>query len=152
MEGFSDEKVEILMRAIEKYGDKAQILQSIEAMSELTKELLKNVNRNSENVNEIIEEIADVQIMIIQLIMIYGEKDSEMDIFNKYVDYYAGQPGRGRAVWLNDELVDSFSILKDYDPRFSIRTVLCAALRTFIEKNASELAEIKNAIQKKGLF
>ena len=75
-----------------------------------------------------------------------------MDIFNKYVDYYAGQPGRGRAVWLNDELVDSFSILKDYDPRFSIRTVLCAALRTFIEKNASELAEIKNAIQKKGLF
>ena len=81
-----------------------------------------------------------------------GEKDSEMDIFNKYVDYYAGQPGRGRAVWLNDELVDSFSILKDYDPRFSIRTVLCAALRTFIEKNASELAEIKNAIQKKGLF
>lgn len=88
MEGFSDEKVEILIKAIEKYGDKAQILQSIEEMSELTKELLKNVNRNSENVNEIIEEMADVQIMIIQLIMIYSEKDSEMK--NKFwgaIDY-----------------------------------------------------------------
>lgn len=79
------------------------------------------------------------------------EDDNEMDMFNKYVDYYAGQPGRGRAVWLEDELVESFSKLKDYDPKYSIRTVICAALRTFIAKNAKELGELKRP-QKKGLF
>lgn len=79
------------------------------------------------------------------------DDDSEMDIFNKYVDFYAGQPGRGRAVWLEDELVESFSKLKDYDSRYSIRTVVCAILRTFIEKNAKELGELKRP-QKKGLF
>lgn len=79
------------------------------------------------------------------------DDDSEMDIFNKYVDFYAGQPGRGRAVWLEDELVESFSKLKDYDPRYSIRTVVCAILRTFIEKNGKELGELKRP-QKKGLF
>lgn len=79
------------------------------------------------------------------------ENDNEMDMFNKYVDYYAGQPGRGRAVWLEDELVESFSKLKDYDPKYSIRTVICAALRTFIAKNAKELGELKRPV-KKGLF
>lgn len=79
------------------------------------------------------------------------DDDSEMDIFNKYVDFYAGQPGRGRAVWLEDELVESFSKLKDYDSRYSIRTVVCAILRTFIEKNGKELGELKRP-QKKGLF
>lgn len=79
------------------------------------------------------------------------EDDSEMVIFNKYVDYYAGQPGRGRAVWLEDELVESFSKLKEYDQKYSIRTVICAALRTFIEKNAKELGELKKP-KKKGLF
>lgn len=79
------------------------------------------------------------------------EDDNDMDMFNKYVDYYAGQPGRGRAVWLEDELVESFSKLKDYDPKYSIRTVICAALRTFIAKNTKELGELKRP-QKKGLF
>lgn len=40
-------------------------------MSELTKELIKNINRNKENETEIILEIADVQIMLMQLIEIY---------------------------------------------------------------------------------
>lgn len=81
--------------------------------------------------------------------------DGDMDIFNKYVDFYAGQPGRGRAVWLEDELVESFSKLKEVDSKYSIRTVICAALRTFIEKNAKELGELKAKRQrpkKKGLF
>lgn len=80
-----------------------------------------------------------------------SENDSEMTIFNKYVDFYAGQPGKGRAVWVEDELVESLSILKDYDSKYSIRTVICAALRTFIEKNAKELGEMKRP-KKKTLF
>ena len=40
-------------------------------MSELTNELIKNINRNKDNETEIILEIADVQIMLMQLIEIY---------------------------------------------------------------------------------
>lgn len=46
-------------------------------MSELTKELIKNINRGKENKTEIILEIADVHIMLMQLVKIYeidGEK------------------------------------------------------------------------------
>ena len=67
----SERYVKIIIDIINKYGEKAQILQSIEEMSELTKELLKNINRNENNEKEIIQEIADVIVMITQLVMIY---------------------------------------------------------------------------------
>lgn len=62
---------ELLNKIIKKYGKKEQVLQTIEEMSELTKELLKNINRNKNNEKEIILEIADVQIMIEQLLIMY---------------------------------------------------------------------------------
>ena len=40
-------------------------------MSELTKELIKNINRNKENEAEITLEIADVIIMLMQIMIIY---------------------------------------------------------------------------------
>lgn len=68
-----DEKyIKIIKEIINHYGKEKQVLQSIEEMSELTKELLKNINRNRENETEIILEMADVIIMIIQLIEIFG--------------------------------------------------------------------------------
>lgn len=39
----------------------------VEEMSELMKEILKNVNRGKDNLAEIIEETADVEIMLEQL-------------------------------------------------------------------------------------
>ena len=48
------------------------MMQVIEEMAELTKELMKNVNRNKDNINEIIEEAADVEIMLGQLKCCYG--------------------------------------------------------------------------------
>ncbi len=63
--------IEIIENIIKKYGKNAQVLQSIEEMSELTKELIKNINRGKNNKNEITMEIADVIIMIMQLILIY---------------------------------------------------------------------------------
>ena len=47
------------------------MLQAIEEMSELTKELIKNINRNEDNETEIILEMADVTIMLSQLNIIY---------------------------------------------------------------------------------
>ena len=67
----SDRYIKIIINIINQYGETSQVLQSIEEMSELTKELLKNINRNENNEKEIIQEIADVIIMITQLVMIY---------------------------------------------------------------------------------
>ena len=67
----SDRYIKIIINIINQYGETSQVLQSIEEMSELTKELLKNINRNENNEKEIIQEIADVIVMLTQLVMIY---------------------------------------------------------------------------------
>lgn len=67
--------IDILEQAVAKYGKHAQVLQAIEEMSELTKELLKNINRGKENRKEIAEETADVMIMLYQIAMIYDKED-----------------------------------------------------------------------------
>ena len=69
---------EILQEAIEKYGVESQCDMCIEEMSELMKALLK-LRRESTQTGyqkcreNIREEIADVQIMLDQMRMIYGD-------------------------------------------------------------------------------
>ena len=67
----SERYIKIIIDIINHYKKEDQVLQAVEEMSELTKELIKNINRNKENEAEIILEIADVQIMLMQLIEIY---------------------------------------------------------------------------------
>lgn len=67
----SERYIKIIQDIINHYKKEDQVLQAVEEMSELTKELIKNINRNKENEAEIILEIADVQIMLMQLIEIY---------------------------------------------------------------------------------
>ena len=62
----------IYERALNSWGRDTQMLQVIEEMSELTKEILKNVNRQKDNMAEIVEETADVEIMLEQLKCCYG--------------------------------------------------------------------------------
>lgn len=57
----------ILKRALATWGEQAQMLMVVEEMSELMKEILKNINRKKDNVAAIIEETADVEIMLEQL-------------------------------------------------------------------------------------
>ena len=61
-------------RALRVWGKEPQMLQVIEEMSELIKEILKNVNRKKDNTAEIIEETADVEIMLEQLKCCYDIK------------------------------------------------------------------------------
>ena len=61
---------EILENALMTYGAKAQILMVMEEMAELQKELCKNI-RGKANVANIAEEIADVQIMLEQMTLLY---------------------------------------------------------------------------------
>lgn len=71
--------VEILRKAIEKFGIESQRLMAIEEMSELTKELCKN-SRRFNNGSAISEEIADVEIMLAQLKLIFNN-DDEVETF-----------------------------------------------------------------------
>lgn len=66
-------------RALQVWGKEPQMLQVIEEMSELIKEILKNVNRKKDNVDAIIEETADVEIMLGQLKCCYDIADQVRD-------------------------------------------------------------------------
>ena len=84
----NDEQLEVLKQAIDKYGCDKQVLVAVEELSELQKELLKNINRGKDNIKDIILELADVSIMTIQLGMIYEKQDSNFaEKFNGAIDY-----------------------------------------------------------------
>lgn len=70
--------VNTIIDIVNHYTKEQQVLQSIEEMSELTKELVKNINRGKDNKEEIKGEIADVMIMLIQLIVIYQLDGTEV--------------------------------------------------------------------------
>ena len=75
-------RTEILQEAIKKYGVNNQGDMCIEEMSELTKELLKlrrestqaGFQKRRENIKE---EIADVQIMLDQMRIIFGDTSEQ---------------------------------------------------------------------------
>ncbi|MBE6454451.1 MAG: hypothetical protein E7017_06190 [Alphaproteobacteria bacterium] len=66
----------ILKRALETWGEQPQMLMVVEEMSELMKEILKNVSRHKDNIDQIIEETADVEIMLEQLKENYNIADA----------------------------------------------------------------------------
>lgn len=68
----------ILEKAIEVYGADLQKQVAIEEMAELTKEICKDF-RGKKNKDNIIEEIADIEIMLTQLMIIYNINPYELD-------------------------------------------------------------------------
>ena len=67
---------EILQKAIDTYGEESQKKMMIEEMSELTKELCKWF-RGEADTGHILEEMADVQIMLDQMRMIFGDTSEQ---------------------------------------------------------------------------
>ena len=63
------------------YGLDSQILIAIEEMSELTKELCKHQRKYHRN-REIAEELADVSIMVAQLIELFGVEKEVSEIID----------------------------------------------------------------------
>ncbi len=57
----------VLKKALETWGEEPQMLMVVEEMAELAKEILKNINRKKDNIDAIVEETADVEIMLEQL-------------------------------------------------------------------------------------
>lgn len=61
--------------AIDKWGEEMQLTVAIEEMSELTKEICKHF-RGEKNLDAISEEMADVTIMLEQMMLIYNNEKS----------------------------------------------------------------------------
>ena len=73
---------EICRAALETFGKSSQMQVAIEEMSELTKELCKN-GRGQENTTHIAEEIADVEIMLCQMVMLF-DCAGQVEKFRRY--------------------------------------------------------------------
>ena len=67
-----------LERAIEYYGKDMQLNVAIEEFSELIKEICKH-KRGADNLDNIIEEMADCYIMLEQLKIIFQIKNSDIN-------------------------------------------------------------------------
>lgn len=67
---------DILQRAQRMFGRDYQMGIVVEECSELQKALLKNTNRKKDNVDEIIDETADVYIGLLHVILSYNINDS----------------------------------------------------------------------------
>lgn len=61
--------------AVAAWGKEPQLLVLLEEFAELQKEILKNINRGKDNLNEIIDETADVLIMTEQLQRLYDIRE-----------------------------------------------------------------------------
>lgn len=66
-------------QAIKTYGEKAQKLMAIEEMSELTKEICKDFRCKLDREN-LIEEMADVLIMLDQMLILYKISGEEVGL------------------------------------------------------------------------
>lgn len=71
------DKEKIYRKTIGKYGIAAQLDMAIEEMSELTKEICK-IKRGKGNYMNLVEEMADVEIMLEQLKMICQIRTSDL--------------------------------------------------------------------------
>lgn len=72
----------ICQAALETFGKELQVTMAIEEMSELTKELCKN-SRGQEDTTHIAEEIADVEIMLQQMVMLF-DCAGHVETFRRY--------------------------------------------------------------------
>jgi hypothetical protein len=73
-----DEHRAVLDRALAKWGGDSQVMLALEEMAELSKELLKNINRGSDNVAQITAEIADVYVVLENVKNVYSVKDGDI--------------------------------------------------------------------------
>ena len=65
----------VIEKAIEKWGKEAQTIVAMEECAELIQASSKQLRRKDKSINHLIEELADVRIMIEQIEYLYGIKN-----------------------------------------------------------------------------
>lgn len=122
---------EVYKEAIDTFGDISQMMMVIEEMAELQKEISKNF-RGEKNITHIAEEIADVEIMLEQMKLLFDiSKDVEVwreaktkRLFNKTNNHKAKQ-------LIGREIV------------FDMNSVVCDDLYSWLDNNKEEPLLIK---------
>lgn len=79
--------------AIDKFGEDCQIWKAVEEMSELTKEICKFQNGGGATRESIVDEIADVTIMMEQLRILFNVNDDVQERIDFKVSRLAGRIG-----------------------------------------------------------
>ena len=80
-------KNELLKPIINACGEKAQKIQTIEELSELTKALCKSIKNDTMDVREsVTEEMADVIIMVSQMVIVYDNGADIKKIINDKIE------------------------------------------------------------------
>jgi NTP pyrophosphatase (non-canonical NTP hydrolase) len=83
---FTEEQKQIMLHALRKYGVDSQDDIAIEEMAELTKAIIKNRRyRNFETMENLYEELADVYIMLEQVMMSL-DKDRVQNYINSKLE------------------------------------------------------------------
>ena len=78
---------EKLKKIIEKYGEDGQIAKTLEELVELSEVLVKYLNKGELDRDHLIEEMADVDVMMAQLMIIFDiDTESYQDEISKKID------------------------------------------------------------------
>lgn len=78
------EQMKTIHRVISTFGERNQKMQTLEECIELQSALFENVHRGTDNRQNIIEEMADMEIMFTQLKEIFDIKPQELEDIKDY--------------------------------------------------------------------
>lgn len=78
-----ENRKKILTEAVNLWGKESQIMMTIEEMAELTQALSKYKRHRDKAIANVLEELADVRIMIDQLVIIFDDGPLEAHEFVK---------------------------------------------------------------------
>lgn len=102
-------EVEVCRRAVNMWGRQSQLVICMEEMAELTKELSKNL-RGQDNELGIAEEVADVEIMLEQIKLLYGIHNEVESVRAEKILRLSKREGRydeGRDQYASDRNLDN---------------------------------------------
>ena len=83
---FTENEIKLMQTALDRWGLNAQVGQTVEECAELIVALQKYVNRSPqpESVDNILDEIADVEMMLAQMRLVFGIDD---DMLRERIKY-----------------------------------------------------------------
>ena len=83
-ENMKPENKRTIHRVISVFGAQNQKMQALEELMELQSALFENVHRETDNRKNIVEEVADVEIMLTQIKEIFDIKPKEIEEIQDY--------------------------------------------------------------------
>ena len=83
-ENMKPENTRTIHRVINVFGAQNQKMQALEELMELQSALFENIHRETDNRENIVEEVADVEVMLAQIKEIFDIKQEEIEKVQDY--------------------------------------------------------------------